>query len=126
MKALHKLGFSVELALDIISEVYVFMDIQATDGLLKGRHEDLLFCAWVRPVAREGVADDGVVAGECGANVRHWSPGQLALWVRAKQLNLTSLSREGVERWHRGVIQFIRGSIDNPGIKIIKKKLSSN
>ena len=106
--------------MDVIEEVDVAMKIQTTVGFFIGRHENLLFCAWVRPVAREGVADDGVVAREGGNHVRHWSPGKLALWVRAKQSNLTSLSREGVERWHRGVIQFIRGSIDTPGIKIIK------
>ena len=96
------------------------MDIRTT-VILIGRHEDLLFCAWVRLVAREGVADDGVVAGEGSAHVRDRCPSQLALWVRAELLNLSSLSREGVERWHRGVIQFIRGSIDTPGIKIINK-----
>ena len=111
--------------MDVIEEVDVAMDIQTTVRSLKGRQKDLLFCAWVRPVAREGVADDGVVAGEGGAHVRHGCPSQLALWVRAEQLHLTSLSRERVERWHRGVIQFIRGSIDTPGIKIIQK-LSSN
>ena len=109
--------------MDVIEEVDVVMDVQTTIGFLKGRHEDLLFCAWVRLVAREGVADDRVVAGEGGAHVRHGSPGQLALWVRAEWLHLTSLSRtrERVERRHCGVIQFIRGSIDTPGIKIIKK-----
>ena len=111
--------------MDVIEEVDVVMKIQTTVGFFIGRHENLLFCAWVRPVAREGVADDGVVAGEGSDHVRHRSPSQLALWVRAEKSHLTNLSREGVERWHRGVIQFIRGSIDTPGIKIIKK-LSSN
>ena len=107
--------------MDVIEEVDVVMDVQTTVGFLKGRHEDLLFCAWVRLVAREGVADDRIVAGEGGDHVGHGCPSQLALWVRAEQLHLSSLSREGVERRHRGVIQFIRGSIDTPGIKIINK-----
>ena len=50
--------------MDGIEEVDVAMKIQTTVRFLKGRHEDLLSCAWVRLVAREGVADDGVVAGE--------------------------------------------------------------
>ena len=104
--------------MDVIEEVDVAMDIQTTVRSLIGRHEDLLFCAWVGLIAREGVADDGVVTGEDGAYVRNRSPSQLALRVHAEWLPLLRLTRERVERRHRGVI---RGSIVIPDIKVIKK-----